>query len=352
MEKRRFYKKDTVLAVIMAVLFVLLLVAVIFPGSRQTERKSKTVYDLFDTEITVYDYTGKSDRSFDKTFNKLESLFRYYDSLFDIYDSHGDTVNLYDLNAAAGGEPVKVDRELIDFLKYSKDIYEKTDGEVNIAMGAVLSLWHDQREAGNLNPDSAALPDSEALREASLHCNIDDIIIDEENSTVRLLDSKMSLDVGAVGKGYAAERAAEMLYEANLSGWALDVGGNLRVIGTKTNGEPWETGIKNPNTLSENRYVYTFSLADGSAATSGDYERYYVVNGKKYHHIIDKDTLFPPAEFSSVTVIVSDAGLADSLSTALFCMTLEEGRALINRTDGAFAVWVLPSGEVLTSESN
>ena len=347
-------KKDVYLAILAGFLLLVIVFAMIFwpslsdsPSSGRTRINKKRLYGYFDTEIMVYDYTGSSEEVFNNTVSELRSLFNYYHKLFDIYNHHSGFVNAYDINAAAGGDPVAVDREMIDFLKYAKEIYQKTNGEVNAAMGAVLSLWHDVREESVFNPD-VSLPSEQALLSAAEHISIDLIEIDEENSAVRITDPEASLDLGALGKGYAAERAAELLYSLGITtGWALDVGGTLRTIGNASNGTPWKAGIKNPDKTSSNRTIYTFSLADASTATSGDYERYFIKDGVKYHHIIDKDTLFPPSYFVSVTAIVRDAALADALSTALFCMSYEDGLALISSIEGARCVWLTSDGELL-----
>lgn len=347
MEKTKITKKDIYLAILAGFLLLVIVFAMIFWPTGREEINKKRIYGFFDTEIVVYDYTGSGEAKFNETVGQLRELFGYYHALFDIYNSHSGVVNAYDINAAAGGEPLTVEREMIDFLKYAKEVYAKTDGEVNVAMGAVLSLWHDVREAAKKNPE-VSIPSKEALSEAAKHCSIDCLEIDEEKGTVRLTDPEASLDLGALGKGYAAERAAELLYGMGISsGWALDVGGTLRVIGNTPSGEPWQAGIKNPDKTSSVRTIYTFSLRDASSATSGDYERYFVKDGVKYHHIIDKDTLLPPSYFASVTVIVRDAALADALSTALFCMSYKEGQSLIASVDGARCVWVTHDGEIL-----
>lgn len=349
MEKKSFSKKDTALIATVAILAIALVAVMIIFSEKTVEPKSKTYYDLFDTVSTVYDYSGGSEEEFREALEALEELFYYYDALFDIYHPSKSLTNLYDVNREATKAPVKVDGALLDFLEYSKQMYTLTGGEVNIAMGAVLSIWHTARTQGLANPAGAALPPRSELSDAAEHCDINDIIIDREASTVYLADPQMSLDVGAIAKGYATERAAELLLDLGYTGYALDIGGNLRTVGSKADGDPWRTGVKNTDLTSEKKYVYYLNLSDLSAVTSGDYERYYTVGGKRYHHIIDKDTLMPSAHFSSVTVVVQDSGLADALSTALFNMDYESGKAIVEATAGAFAVWVYQSGDVKTA---
>ena len=338
------YSLIAVIALSVALIAVLVL-SLIKPG----EVRKKTYYDLFDTVSTIYDYSGKSDKKFERTVKELEELFYYYDALFDIYAPAEGVTNLYDVNREATKAPVKVDSELLDFLEYSIEIHTLTHGEVNIAMGAVLSLWHDARTAASENPINAKPPSKEALTEAAKHCDITKIILDRDNSTVFLADPLMSLDVGAIAKGYATERAAKLLESKKIKGYALDMGGNLRTLGTKSDGSGWRTGVKNPDAFAETPYVYYLTLKNLSAVTSGDYERYFISDGVRYHHIIDSDTLMPASHFASVTIVVEDSGLADALSTALFCMDYESGKAIIEAIDGAFAVWVEKDGTVKTA---
>jgi thiamine biosynthesis lipoprotein len=217
---------------------------------------------------------------------------------------------------------VKVDPRIIELLLFSLEMHERTDGAVNVAMGAVLSIWHEYRTKG------VSVPDFEVLNAASEHCDISKLIIDKDASTVYLADPEMSLDVGAVAKGFAIDCAVKRLKDRGASSYAVDVGGNLYAIGKKPSGEPLKTGIQNPL---GGDYSAVIEIADGSVATSGDYQRYYTVNGVRYHHIIHPDTLYPADIHRSVSVYSSSAALSDALSTALFNMNEEHGKALVEK---------------------
>lgn len=352
MEEKKLFlksKKDIYSLIAVIILAVALVAVLIVSLVKPSGVKKKSYYDLYDTVSTIYDYSGGSEKEFANTLAELEELLYYYDALFDIYAPAEGVTNLYDVNREATKAPLKVDGELLDFLEYAIEMHTLTGGEVNIAMGAVLSLWHDARERATATPQNAKPPEKSVLTEAAKHCDITKIIIDRESSTVFLADPEMSLDVGAIAKGYATERAAELLEDRNISGYALDMGGNLRTVGTKPDGGGWRTGVKNPDASADESYVYYLNLKNLSAVTSGDYERYFISGGVRYHHIIDKDTLMPAEYFSSVTVSVRDSGLADALSTALFCMDYESGKTIIEGIDGAFAVWVEKDGTVKTA---
>ena len=312
----------------------------------EPDKQARSFYEYFDTVCVVISYKGDSAEAFDTNCKDIERLLEDYHKLFDIYYEYAGINNLKTVNKNAGVAPVKVDGRLIEFLLYAKEIYALTDGKTNVAMGSVLKLWHNERERGMDDPENAKLPDENALIEASKHADINSLVINEEESTVYISDPDMRLDVGALGKGYATEKAAQLLIDRKATSYVLNFGGNIRAIGTKVTGKGWVTGITNPDKTSEESFVCKVDLKDISLVTSGDYERYYVVDGKKYHHIIDPDTNMPASYFSSVSVFTKDSGLADALSTALFCMSYEDGLALINKIGGVDVIWVTPTGEV------
>jgi thiamine biosynthesis lipoprotein len=279
----------------------------------------------------------------------IEEELRQYHRLFDIYYEYSDTPNLKTVNDNAGKNAVKVDGKIIDLLEYAKEMYSLTGGEMNIAMGSVLSLWHESREAAQKSPDGASIPTKSALDEAKKHTSIENIVINREESTVYISDEKTRIDVGALGKGYATEMIGKMLKEKGISSYVLNIGGNIKTIGEKKNGEGWLTGITNPDKTSSESFACRVEIKNISCVTSGDYERYFTVDDKKYHHIIDKDTLYPAEYFSSVTVITPDSALADALSTALFNVDYETGKRLIEGIDEILVVWVFPDGTVVDS---
>ena len=251
--------------------------------------------------------------------------------------------NLKTVNDSAGQAPVRVDQKIIDLLLACRELYGVTQGRVNVAMGSVLSLWHDYREAGTAHPEQAALPPMEALEEAARHTAIEDLVIDERASTVYLADPDMRLDVGAVAKGYAAQRVAEACRAQGDGSMLISVGGNVCAIGGQDSaGKPWTVAVTDPS--GERPYLHALAVADATLVTSGSYQRQYTVDGKSYPHILDPDTLMPAAYFTSVTVLAEDSGCADALSTALFILPYGEGAALAASLDGVEALWVETDG--------
>ncbi len=310
---------------------------------QSSDPQGKAYFAYFDTVSYVYSYAGDPAEQFDERSAGVSRILQEYHQLFDIYHEYSGVNNLCTVNKQAGGDPVPVDPKLIEFALYAKELYETTGGEMNIMMGAVLSIWHDYRTEAMDDPSAAKVPPMADLQEAATHTDISLLEIDEINNTLRITDPKASMDVGALGKGYATEKAAQYLEADKASGYVLNIGGNIRIIGTKPDGSGWLTGIRNPF---GDGHLAKLTLADISCVTSGSYERYYTVGNQRYHHIIDGETLMPAAYFPSVSILTKDSGLADALSTALFCMPYEAGLQLVNKLDGVEVLWVFDDGSI------
>ncbi len=322
-------------------LFVLLLAALLLlcgcdrgRPDPQPIRFEASFLTLFDTVTTIIGY-AENEESFRQTTQKIHDELRYYHQLYDIYNEYEGLHNLKTINDNAGIAPVEVEQEIIDLLLFCKEMEESTGGMVNAAMGSVLSLWHEARSAA-VNGGEAAIPTMEELLIAAEHTSFADVIIDEGASTVYLSDSAMRLDVGAVAKGYAVEQVCKTAP----AGLLISVGGNVCATGAKPSGETWVVGVQDPD---GNGNLHTLYSEGGSVVTSGDYQRYFTVDGKTYHHIIDPETLLPGEKWRAVTVVCQDSGTADALSTALFLMTKEDGEKLLSAFD-ADAMWLAHDG--------
>ena len=314
----------------------------------QTKNKYTTnSFDYFDTVAIITGYEN-SQEEFDAVAEEILSQLAEYHKLYSIYHRFDGLENLCTINELVDGahRTVTVDRRIIDMLLYAKEMYTVTDGMLNVAMGSVLSLWHDYRTIGKDDPSQATLPPMDLLKKAAEHTDINKMIIDEQNCTVTLTDPLMKLDVGAIAKGYATERIALSLEEKGISGYVLNIGGNVRTIGTKPDGSMWSAGIENPK---GDDYLAYLQLNGQSVVTSGSYQRYYVVDGKRYHHIIHPDTLMPSENFLSVSVVCKDSGFGDAMSTALFCIPQEKGLSLIESMPDVEAMWVSQDGSQTTS---
>ena len=305
-------------------------------------RYEATFLTLFDTVTTIVGY-AETEEAFTDTAQAFHDELLEYHQLYDIYNEYEGINNIKTINDHGWEHPIKVDQRIIDLLLFSKELYTQTEGRVNIAMGSVLRLWHDARETGIADPSRAALPDQAALEQAAAHTDIDSIQIDVEESTVFLSDPEVKLDVGAIAKGYAVEQVCRN----TPSGLLISVGGNVCPTGPKPeSGQPWVVGIQDPE--DPEQYLHTIYVEDVSVVTSGDYQRYFTVDGVPYHHIIDPDTNYPAGYWRSVTILCRDSGVADALSTALFTLPQEAGQALLDAFQ-AEAMWVRQDGTILYS---
>ena len=336
--------------------FLTLLLALCMGCKTSINYTQKQMYSFdsgFDTVITYIEWVEDGDTQYRENANKTFEKFSYYNKLFDTFHDYENINNIKTINDNAGIKAVSVNQEVIDMLLEAKYFYDISYGKIDVTAGKMISLWHDAREIGmelNTNGEYGDIPNGEELEESIKHKGWDKIIIDDENNTVFITDPYVSLDVGSVAKGYATQRVAEYLVNENVKNAVIDAGGNLKALSGKNNGKEWITGIRNPNnpSLSPDDSLLTVQYSgDKSAVTSGDYERAFIAkDGKSYSHIIDPDTTYPADKYRSVTIITKDAGVADCLSTALFCLNYEDGLKVIEQYkkdhDNAFleVVWV------------
>jgi thiamine biosynthesis lipoprotein len=301
------------------------------------------VFDTFDTHVEFTAFAG-SEKEFEKYAEIAHSEMVRFHRLFDIYNSYGGIANIRTINENAGIAPVRVDPAIVDLLEMARGAFEYTDGAINTALGPVLAIWHDYRQrAGD---GEGTVPSMEELRAAAANVSVSDVLIDRDGGFVFLRRAGMSLDVGAVAKGYAVQRTVEALKEAGLRSGLINAGGNVAVIGKPQDGrETWSIGVRSPERGDGEGLLDVISLSSGSAVTSGNYQRYFTAEGRRYHHIIDPKTLFPAENSKAVTVLHPDSAIADILSTAAFILPPERARELITKHD-AEALWVGADGRV------
>ena len=305
-------------------------------------------FDSFDTLVkaTGYFFTQEEADKFDK---KLAERLKYYDNLFDCHKEHEVVNNVYTINKMAGKEKVKVDAALLDLISQSKTLGLKYDSRVNIAFGAVIELWEKSMTEALENDElKAATPDIEVLKERAKYASLNNIIIDKEESTIYITDERTKINLGSVAKGYAVELICNELKDEGYDSVVISAGGNVKTIG-HPNGETkrkWTIGVENPYSASEMKegdseiYDILYTM-DKAIVTSGDYQRYfYGLDNVKYNHIIDTRTLSSSRNFTAVTVITKDSGIADFLSTLLFTLTYEEGAEVIKDFPDTEALWI------------
>ncbi len=282
--------------------------------------------------VTAYDY---SQQDFDKLKNIVFTELAYYHKLYDSFNLYDGINNIKTINDNSGIKPVKVDKDIIDIINFSLEQSKLTNGYFNIAFGSITEVWRE-------NAENSVLPSDKELADAYELTNIENIVIDEDNSTVFLSKKGMRLDLGAVAKGYVADRIALKAIENGYENFMLDLGGNIKAVGDRVEGEPWLIGVSSGEDV-----IKSVELTNKSAVTSSGEIRLWEIDGEKYHHIIDKDTLYPSVHHKSVTVIAENSALADVLSTALFCVNYDDGLKMLNKYENIEVVWTLIDGEVI-----
>jgi len=314
------------------------------------ERYRGNFFDTFDTVVSVVGYT-ETEEEFVNYMGKIEARFIELHKLYDIYKNYEGINNVKTINDKAGIEPVKVDKEIIDLILFCKEWYGKSYGKTNISMGPVLKIWHEYREEGEYDPFNAKLPPMDELQAAAQHIDINKVIVDTENSTVYLEDKAMSLDVGAVAKGFATELVAQEIMADGFTSGMISAGGNVRAFDKPLDNqrERWGVGIQDPDKiaiLAEENLLDTIFLNNASVVSSGDYQRYYIVDGELIHHLINPDTLMPGNYYRAVTVVTEDSGLADYLSTVVFMLPYEQSRQFVESLGNVEALWIMPDNTI------
>ena len=324
------------------------------PAAGQAEIAKRTMFffDTFDTMVTIIGYT-EDQATFDSVTKQAQERFTELHQIFDAYHEYDNIANIYTLNRQAKDAPVPVSAELMQLLSFAGEWQPKLNQQMNIALGSVLSIWHEHRAQGIASPEEAKLPPLDSLKAAMAHTDFSKVILDTEAQTVFFADPDLQLDVGSIAKGFAVELVAQMLLASDMPHFMINAGGNVRAglppLDGRTN---WGVSIQNPDASfgGSSEPIAVLYLSELSVVTSGDYERFYVVDGVRYHHIISPQTLMPATENRAVTIVTENSGLADVLSTVLFILPHEEGLALVERIGGVEALWVRQDGEVLMTE--
>ncbi len=300
-----------------------------------------TLVDIgFDTVISFSSDCTQS--QFDQYVTIIKERYTYYNNLFDQYNAYDGIQNVYTINHEGYKNPITVDQDLLECIELSFQIND-LNSKFDITQGNLLSLWHTYRSKGlqlNKEGKSGQLPSKEEIQASLSHYGQDKVII--KGNTIQLLDKDISLDLGGIAKGYATQKVKEELIKNGCSQGFINAGGNIVLIGQKKNGQPWKVGIQNPDTGSS---IVALNLTESkSIVTSGDYQRYYTVNDKRYSHIIDPSTGYPANYVRSITIVCDDSSIADALSTTLFCLSYEEGYSLLQQLKKKMtidAIWIV-----------
>ena len=322
--------------------------------AQNPQRFTANFLGTFDAVVQVIGYT-ETEEDFSDYLEYIHQRFEHFHRLFDKYNDYEGINNIKTINDNAGKKPVQVEQEIIDLILLSKEWHGLTDGKVNIAVGSLLDIWDEKIKQAMSNPEQVTLPSKEELAAAAEHINIDNVIVDKEARTVFLAHENMSLDVGAIGKGFAAEVVGNEVFAMGFTSGVIISGGNWKALGKpiRDDRDHWTVAVQNPDkpyTLSEEGILRRIALRDESLDTGGDYQRFAYIEGLRVHHIIDPDTLMPGNYHRGVTVMTDRSDVADLISTGLFLLPYEKGRTLADSIEGVEALWVMPDGTIRATD--
>ncbi len=270
-----------------------------------------------------------------------DAVFAEFDRLESLMSVWRDGSDIQRLNAAAGDRAVPVSPDVLAVLQAARQVSEWTNGKFDVTFGALSDLWRFDHDQDNRVPDM-----NEVRRRLPL-IDYRALEIDERAGTARLARPGMRAHLGGIGKGYAIDQGVAILRRAGFRNFMIQSGGDLYAAGLK-DGKPWRVGVQDPRGPAD-RIVAAVDLSDGTFSTSGDYERFFIKDGRRYHHIIDPKSGLPAQGCRSVTILAPNATLADGLSTGVFLLGPVEGMALVNRLPGVDAVIVTSTNEVLVT---
>ena len=317
-------------------LCLLLCIAIIIPfASCQRDERQEKSFFLMDTTITVTLYTNP--KTAEKIFDDCRQILSEYEKLWSRTKEESDVGRFNQAD-----QSLELDARTATLIAQAIEVSQKTDGAFDITVAPIVSLWQNGEERGTL-PTSAEIQSALALVGAES--------LALSGNTLSKAKGNVQIDLGGIGKGAAISALLNYLKTCDVRGGLVSFGSNVAVFGEKPDGSPFRIAVENPKT--DDRYAGVLNLKAGEIlSVSGDYERYYTIDGNKYHHIIDPQTGYPAQSgLCSVAVVCSNGALADALSTALFVMGREKALAFYeSRVYNFEAIFIDQNGNVSTTE--
>lgn len=279
-------------------------------------RKSMVLMDTLVTITVVTDSGDGAEKAMDRAFDAINRL----DALLNFFSEKSE---LSMINRKAGLSEVRVSPETMEVVEKAIETSDKTGGAFDVTIGPEISQWNFSLK---MKPVDESIKKRLGLVDYKL------IQLDKANSTVYLKEKGMLMDLGGIAKGYAADKAVEELKKNGITSGLVAVAGEVKAFGRKLDGKGWKVGIKDPRSTGKNDEIMaTVELNDAAISTSGDYQRYFILDGKRFHHILDPKTGYPAQECQSVSVIAGDGVYTDAFSTGVFVLGPEKGIALLQR---------------------
>jgi thiamine biosynthesis lipoprotein len=277
--------------------------------------------------------------------NSEYAIYEAMKKLLDIDNKmsvYKDTSDFSKINILAGEAPVFVGADTYYVIDRALQYARLSKGAFNPTIRPIVDLW-------NIGKENERIPSQEEIKEKLKFINYEDILLDEKNSTIMLAKRGEKIDGGAIAKGFAADAVRDIFIENEIKNALIDLGGNIFALGSNPSGDPWRVGIQDPLT-ERGQFLGILSVIDKSVVTSGDYERFFIKNNKKFHHILDPRTGYPSNNGVISATIVSDCSIdGDALSTCAYVMGVNEGLKLIESIDGVDVIFVTDDRKIYLS---
>ena len=303
------------------------------PQKEKVYRKSKVLMDTLITISVVSGSGDKAEKAIDKAFGEIEKLDR-------LLNFFSDSSEVSEINRNAGLKAVAVSPETFEVIEKAIYASGKTNGAFDVTTGSVTTLWDFHKQIK---------PEDKQIKERLTLVNYKNIILNKKASSVYLKKSRMLIDPGGIAKGYAADKAVEALKGKGIKSGLVSISGDIKAFGLKPDSKPWKIGIRNPRTENkEDEIMATIEMTDMAISTSGDYERYFVIEGKRYHHILNPKTGYPAGECRSVSIVAKDGAVTDPFSTGIFILGAEKGIKLLEEM-GIDGIIVDKNGKIHTT---
>lgn len=303
-------------------------------GQVPLAKAEKTEF-MMDTVITITAYGPKAAEAVNAAMAEMRRIA-------DLMNADDPKSEVSRINENAGRRPVRVSEDTFQVLKVAQRYSELSGGAFDVTVRPLVVLW-------GIGKKDKYVPDAAAIERARALVNWRDLVLDEGARTVYLKREGMGIDLGGAAKGYAADRAREVLLKYGVRSALIDAGGNIWAVGRRPDGRPWRIGIKNPRPEHGGELLAVMPSEDLTLVTSGDYERYFIRDGVRYHHIFDPRTGRPASKAISATIIGKNSLEADILSTAVFILGPDQGLALIRRLGNLEAVAVTPDERIVST---
>ncbi len=316
--------------IILIVLFLLTTTLSCSFGKESVFKKTMPLMDTIVSITVVANSKNAAEKAIDKTFTEINRFG-------DLINFYSDTSELSEINRNAGLHSVKVSPETLDVIEKAVFTAEKSGGAFDPTIGPIVKLWDflDKRKPTE-REIAAALP----------LVNYKDILIERTDATVFLKRKGMMIDLGGIAKGYAADLAVESLKREGILSGLVSIAGDIRTFGVKPDKSPWTIGIKNPRQTGEkDEIIAKIRLSDKAISTAGDYERFFLSEGKRYHHLLDPKSGYPADISRSVSVIAEKGVITDGFDNAVFILGTEKGLKLMKEM-GIDAMIIDSSGTI------